>query len=124
MGSFGFSEMAVVALVALLVFGPDRLPELARQAGKALARFRQETAKSVAELKRAAEIEDLDRELRGMGSELREAGRGLAEATTFPRRRGPPGRSQKPSLLAAPASPNGPTKSTVGQAPPLDPDAT
>ncbi|MDP8930473.1 MAG: twin-arginine translocase TatA/TatE family subunit, partial [Actinomycetota bacterium] len=34
--------MAVVAFIALLVFGPDRLPELARQAGRALARFRQE----------------------------------------------------------------------------------
>ena len=30
----GLAEMAVIAFIAVLVFGPDRLPELARQAGK------------------------------------------------------------------------------------------
>lgn len=33
----GLTELAVIAFVAVLVFGPDKLPELARQAG-ALAR--------------------------------------------------------------------------------------
>ncbi len=124
MGSLGFSEMAVVALIALLVFGPDRLPELARQAGKALARFRQETSRSVAELKRAAEIEDLDRELKGMRDELREAGLGLARTSPTPRRRGQPG-GRGPSSLGDPeATTNGPAKSALGPPPPLDPDAT
>ncbi|WP_179503395.1 sec-independent translocase [Nocardioides daedukensis] len=30
----GLPEMAVIALVAVLVFGPDKLPDLARQAGR------------------------------------------------------------------------------------------
>ena len=30
----GLPEMAVIIVVALLVFGPDRLPEFARQAGR------------------------------------------------------------------------------------------
>jgi sec-independent protein translocase protein TatB len=30
----GLPELAVIALVAVLVFGPDRVPELARQAGQ------------------------------------------------------------------------------------------
>ncbi|MFN2557929.1 MAG: Sec-independent protein translocase protein TatB [Nitriliruptorales bacterium] len=124
MGSFGFSEMAVVALIALLVFGPDRLPELARQAGKALARFRRETSKSVAELKRAAEIEDLDRELRGMRSELREAGLGLASTSPTSRRRGQGGRRPKSSLAVPQPAANGPAKSTLDPPPPIDPDAT
>ena len=37
----GLSEMAVIALVAVLVFGPDKLPEFARQAGRFLHRMRQ-----------------------------------------------------------------------------------
>lgn len=36
----GLAEMAVIALVAVLVFGPDRLPDLARQAGRFLRRLR------------------------------------------------------------------------------------
>ena len=30
----GLPELAVIAFVAVLVFGPDRLPDLARQAGR------------------------------------------------------------------------------------------
>lgn len=34
MFGIGLPEFAVLALVALFVFGPDRLPEVARQAGR------------------------------------------------------------------------------------------
>lgn len=70
MGNLGFQELLLVAAVALVVFGPDRLPELARNAGKALARFRAETSKSVEDLKRAADLQDLDREWRGIRDDI------------------------------------------------------
>ena len=36
----GLPELAVIAFVAVCVFGPDRLPELAQQAGRFLRRLR------------------------------------------------------------------------------------
>jgi sec-independent protein translocase protein TatB len=36
----GLPEMAVIALVAIFVFGPERLPEFARQAGQFIRRAR------------------------------------------------------------------------------------
>src|SRR6478672_5558465 len=36
----GFLELAVIALVAVIVLGPDRLPELARQAAQLLHKAR------------------------------------------------------------------------------------
>jgi len=37
----GLPELAVIAIVAVFVFGPDRLPELARQAGRFVRRAKQ-----------------------------------------------------------------------------------
>lgn len=36
----GLTELAVIAFVAVLVFGPDKLPELARQAGQLVRQLR------------------------------------------------------------------------------------
>ncbi len=36
----GLQEMVVIAFVAVLVFGPDRLPDLARQAGRMARQLR------------------------------------------------------------------------------------
>ncbi|MFV2000154.1 MAG: twin-arginine translocase TatA/TatE family subunit [Acidimicrobiia bacterium] len=43
MGSLGTGELIVIAIVALVVFGPKRLPELARKAGELLAKARTAT---------------------------------------------------------------------------------
>lgn len=40
MFDIGFWELIIIAIVALLVVGPDRFPDFARQAGKWLAKFR------------------------------------------------------------------------------------
>jgi sec-independent protein translocase protein TatB len=68
----GPQELLVIAVVALLVFGPDRLPEVARNAATWINRLRAETDRSVGELKRAAGAEGLDREWRDASRELRE----------------------------------------------------
>jgi sec-independent protein translocase protein TatB len=40
MMGIGFAEFLVIGVVALLVFGPDRLPEFARQAGRMVRQVR------------------------------------------------------------------------------------
>lgn len=41
--SIGTSELALIGLVALIVFGPRRLPDFARTIGKTMAEFRRST---------------------------------------------------------------------------------
>lgn len=43
MGSLGAGEILVIVLVALIVFGPERLPEISRKAGEWLAKAREMT---------------------------------------------------------------------------------
>jgi len=40
MGPIGFPELLVIFVVALIVFGPRKLPELGRSLGKSLSEFK------------------------------------------------------------------------------------
>src|SRR3954468_21298324 len=51
--SLGPAEILVILVVALLVLGPSKLPEAARQVGKAMAEFRRVTAGFQAEVRDA-----------------------------------------------------------------------
>lgn len=42
-GSLGFPELMMIFLVALIVFGPRKLPDIGRTIGKALGEFRRAT---------------------------------------------------------------------------------
>ncbi|MFA9444366.1 twin-arginine translocase TatA/TatE family subunit [Egicoccus sp. AB-alg6-2] len=112
----GPQELLVIAVVALLVFGPDKLPELARNGARLLARFRTETQRGLEEFKRAADIEDLDRELRGISRELDETRR----AVTRPFEDAV-GTARRPAARAGAA---GPTPRADDDPPPFDPEAT
>lgn len=87
MGNLGFAEILVIVVFALLVFGPERLPEMARQAGKMITRFRAETSKSVEELKRAADIQDIDRELKTLTRDIRDVRSSVTRSLTAETRR-------------------------------------
>ena len=53
MFGIGPSELLVILVIALLVLGPKRLPELARSLGKAMGEFRRATADISTELDNA-----------------------------------------------------------------------
>ena len=40
MGPLGFPELIIIFVVALIVFGPRKLPELGRSLGKSLTEFK------------------------------------------------------------------------------------
>lgn len=58
MFNIGMGEMIVVAVVALFVFGPGKLPEVARAVGKGLREFRK-AMQDVADDLNAEEIREV-----------------------------------------------------------------
>ncbi len=55
-GSIGMSELLVLMLLILLLFGPKRIPELARSLGKSLNELR----RAAEDVKEELQIDDLD----------------------------------------------------------------
>ncbi len=55
----GLPEMAVIMVVALLIFGPKKLPEIGRSLGKALRGFQEASQEFQEEFKKeASELEE------------------------------------------------------------------
>jgi sec-independent protein translocase protein TatB len=104
----GLQELAVIAFIAVLVVGPDRLPELAKQGGKVLRQIRNLALNARDELRNELGPDFSDLELRDL--DPREIVRKhIAEAMADDEEERP-ARRQRP--LAA------------GEAPPYDAEAT
>jgi sec-independent protein translocase protein TatB len=59
MFDIGFSELMVIALVALIVIGPERLPRVARTLGHLAGRLQRYVADVKADINREVELEEL-----------------------------------------------------------------
>jgi len=60
--NLGFSEMIFIFFLALIIFGPKKLPEIGRQIGKALNEFKRASNEFKAQIE--SEINNLDAEVR------------------------------------------------------------
>lgn len=73
MFDIGFTELVVIAIVALVVLGPERLPKAARFAGLWLRKARNQWDSVKGELEREIADEELKRSLREAQEAVRQA---------------------------------------------------
>jgi len=59
MGPLGFPELILIFIVALIVFGPKRLPEIGRTIGKALGEFKKASDELKNTIEREVRAEEL-----------------------------------------------------------------
>jgi sec-independent protein translocase protein TatB len=76
MFDIGFSELLVIAVVALLVIGPEKLPKVARTAGVMFGRLQRYVNDVKADIQREIELD----ELRKLRSQFEDAARSVEES--------------------------------------------
>lgn len=59
-------ELMVILVIALLVVGPKRLPDLAKTVGKGLAEFRKATEGATETLKESLRVDELKQDMQGI----------------------------------------------------------
>jgi sec-independent protein translocase protein TatB len=73
----GAPEMLIIAVIALVVFGPNRLPEVAGQVGKVVRDIRRMTTELTSELEKNADLKDIkdavQKEIGGIQSQVNAA---------------------------------------------------
>ncbi|MGA8033392.1 MAG: Sec-independent protein translocase protein TatB, partial [Casimicrobiaceae bacterium] len=78
MFDIGFSEIVLIAVVALVVLGPERLPKAARTLGLLFGRLQRYVNEVKADVSREMELD----ELRKLQSEMQGAARELQQTVT------------------------------------------
>ncbi|KAA9002148.1 twin-arginine translocase subunit TatB [Stenotrophomonas cyclobalanopsidis] len=72
MFDIGFSELLVIAVVALVVLGPERLPKAARFAGLWVRRARNQWDSVKQELERELQAEEIKRQMQDVRQSMRD----------------------------------------------------
>ena len=91
-GSIGGGEILVLLVLALLLFGPRRIPEIGRTIGKTLAEFRKATSDLKVNLEREIQMEKIGEateELREARTDLKNLAREATSMETSPHTRRP-----------------------------------
>ena len=110
MFELSFGKMALIAVVALLVLGPERLPGAARTAGALLRRARNSWNGVRSEIERELAAEDVKRSIRDaerevdLAAELRRAAEDIESAVN------PTGATASSTAPAEPAPPAAPKR--------------
>lgn len=73
MFDIGFTEMMIIAVVALVVLGPERLPKVARQAGEWMGKLRRYVDDVKSDINRQMELD----ELRKIQAQVKDAAQSL-----------------------------------------------
>ena len=121
MFDIAFSEILVIAVVALVVIGPERLPKVARTLGHMFGRLQRYVNEVKADINREMELD----ELRKLQSEVQSAARDLESSMTSAAREVESGVRSVETQLNEAGNPSAATagsvpEAQVGAVPPAD----
>ena len=68
MFGFGFGELIFIVFIALMLFGSDKVPEIARTLGKIMAQVKNATNDIKSEIQKSADVQEINESVKGLTS--------------------------------------------------------
>ncbi len=90
MFGIGMPELMVIAVVALLVVGPKKLPDIAKALGKGLSEFRKATDSATETIKETLKTDELKKDMDGLKDSLLHGAEEEKETSAPPAAPAPP----------------------------------
>ena len=110
MFGIGTGEIILILVIAVLIVGPERMVVFARQAGRLLAQFRQQSDSMTKEFREALALEELEKEFGSAKAALEET----AGELSLSEKRTP---STMPSTVTSTGTTSAPATASVGSRP-------
>lgn len=120
-GNIGIGELMVIFLIVMVIFGPKRLPEIARNMGKFMRDFRRETNAAIKELKDGIEpvkVGIFDEPDAGAAAQPGNGASAYQSATVSPGASAAGGAGEVPTTVTMPAQPTNGARKTRAAAKP------
>ena len=83
-GPIGMPEMIIILVIALIIFGPRKLPELGRSLGKSLAEFKKASTELRSTLEEEIRVEEQKSTVDAPKADAPKADAGEADTTSAP----------------------------------------
>ncbi len=82
-GSIGFPEIIMIFIVALLLFGPKKLPEIAKMLGNTIREFRRTVNDAKSAIEEEIEKADITEDFKNMNKDLKDMSQDMKSITAL-----------------------------------------
>ncbi len=82
-GSIGFPEIIMIFIVALLLFGPKKLPEIAKMLGNTIREFRRTVNDAKSAIEEEIEKADITADFKNMNKDLKDMSQDMKSITAL-----------------------------------------
>ena len=84
MGRIGWGEFLIIVIIAAIVLGPEKLPELGHALGKAVRSVKKYVNETANELADVDELREIQKDVQSIQNDVTDIGRELERSITAP----------------------------------------